>query len=314
MIANLDDYKVFYYVAITGNMAQSAAILATTPPTITRSIQALESALQCRLFTRVKNGVQLTTAGNLLFQRIKPAIESLNQGLSNIQSGDLSFSDKITVGLVRFSLPHAVVELCLPAFRKAWPTTKVHLMDIDNSAIEEKLLQREVDLVITGTSGTHLSSGRCNLRPVFTDFTLPVISSSYAGESFPQSLEELAQLPLIFTSPGQRVYTLLSLHYKQHGLTFTPTITVSSIEQQLTAVESGLGYTFLPYGIVATKIRKGSLMPVNISLESPTSNTVCIVSEKERTLSTAAQAFYEIVQKQFKLLGNETPLLLDVKR
>lgn len=313
MIANLDDYKVFYYVAITGNMARSAAMLVATPPTITRSIQALETALQCRLFTRARNGVQLTAAGSALFQRIKPAIESLNQGLSNIQSGSLAFSSEITVGLVPFSLPNTVISLCLPAFREACPTTRVHLVNVDSNSIEEKLLSREVDLVITGTTKANPSLRRCELRPVLTDYTIPVISSAYDADAF-HSLEELAQLPLIFAAPGKRLYPILSLYYQQQGLSFAPAITVTNTDQQIAAVEAGLGYTFLPYGMVMAESKKGLLLPVNIPFESPTNNIICIVAEKERTLSPAARTFYEIVVEQFKQLGAEPNRFLKQKR
>ncbi len=70
MSANFEYYKVFYYVAKFRNITTAARELSLTQPSVTKAIQNLETQLDCRLFTRSKRGVTLTTEGEMIYQRI----------------------------------------------------------------------------------------------------------------------------------------------------------------------------------------------------------------------------------------------------
>ncbi len=52
MSASFDYYRTFYYVAKYKNFTRAATMLLSSQPSVTRSIQNLESELGCRLFIR----------------------------------------------------------------------------------------------------------------------------------------------------------------------------------------------------------------------------------------------------------------------
>ena len=80
MNASFDYYKVFYYVAKYSNFTKAASVLLSSQPSVTRSIQNLESELGCRLFIRSKHGVTLTPEGKLLYRYVAPACERILRG------------------------------------------------------------------------------------------------------------------------------------------------------------------------------------------------------------------------------------------
>lgn len=67
MSASFDYYRTFYYVAKYKNFTRAATMLLSSQPSVTRSIQNLESELGCRLFIRSRHGVTLHSGGRDAF-------------------------------------------------------------------------------------------------------------------------------------------------------------------------------------------------------------------------------------------------------
>ena len=80
MTQNLSSYWIFYTVANAGNISKAAKELYISQPAISKSIQKLEESLNCKLFSRSSRGVILTDEGNLLYDHVKDAFETLNIG------------------------------------------------------------------------------------------------------------------------------------------------------------------------------------------------------------------------------------------
>jgi len=80
MDINFELYKVFYYVASSLSFSEASKQLFVSQSAVSQSIQKLEKKLGQTLFVRTTKRVNLTEAGSLLFQHIKPAIELIRQG------------------------------------------------------------------------------------------------------------------------------------------------------------------------------------------------------------------------------------------
>ena len=68
MEQNLSQYRIFYAVALAGNISKAAKELYISQPAISKSISKLEDSLHTTLFTRNSRGVQLTEEGQVLFE------------------------------------------------------------------------------------------------------------------------------------------------------------------------------------------------------------------------------------------------------
>src|SRR5437764_539196 len=67
----LQAMEIFVRVVETGSFSRTAAEFATSQPTVTRQVAAIESRLKVRLLNRNTRGVSLTEAGTLYYDKCK---------------------------------------------------------------------------------------------------------------------------------------------------------------------------------------------------------------------------------------------------
>lgn len=85
MYENLNNYRIFYTVASLGNISKAADKLYISQPAISKSISNLEKGLGVTLFSRTSKGVSLTEEGEILYQHIGNAFDSINQAEDEIK-------------------------------------------------------------------------------------------------------------------------------------------------------------------------------------------------------------------------------------
>ncbi len=71
--------RAFLLSAETGSFSRASEKLATSQPTLSRQVSALEETLELTLFERVGKGVMLTSAGEQLLQHAQTMEEAFNQ-------------------------------------------------------------------------------------------------------------------------------------------------------------------------------------------------------------------------------------------
>lgn len=109
-----DDAQVFLAVAEAGTFSAAARELACGQPTISRKIAELESRLGLQLFSRGKQGAQLTDAG----ARLLPAAEQMARWAGEFERQARGV-DAGTAGVVRIAAPPGLsVEFLAPFARR----------------------------------------------------------------------------------------------------------------------------------------------------------------------------------------------------
>ena len=84
MEQSLSSYRIFYVVALEGNISRAAERLFISQPAISRSIRKLEDSLETTLFLRSSRGVVLTEEGKILFDHVKEAFDAIQLGEEQI--------------------------------------------------------------------------------------------------------------------------------------------------------------------------------------------------------------------------------------
>ena len=103
MKTNLELYKVFYIVAKNKNITQAANELMISQPAVSKSIKVLERDLGTLLFIRNKNGVTLNNSGEVLYNKIKQAMELIMSAeedltsLNNMEKGTINIGAGNTI-------------------------------------------------------------------------------------------------------------------------------------------------------------------------------------------------------------------------
>jgi len=141
------DWKLihsFLTVARNGSLSAAARELGVSQPTLSRDIQALESATQLNLFKRTTQGLQLTEAG----EQLVDAAERMDQAADLFARQASGMSVELR-GTVRVSANEIVGIYLLPAaitaFREQHPGVQIEIV-ITNQA--SSLSKREADIAL----------------------------------------------------------------------------------------------------------------------------------------------------------------------
>ena len=124
MNISYDWYRIFYYVALNGNITIASEQLFISQPAVSQSIKQLESSLGCILFIRTAKGVKLTEEGKVLYQHIAKGIEQIKLGEKRLKSQLSLESGEIHIGASDMTLEYLLLPY-LEEFHNLYPKIKI---------------------------------------------------------------------------------------------------------------------------------------------------------------------------------------------
>lgn len=148
---SLELYKSFFEVAKTKSMTKAANELLISQPAISKAIKTLENQLDVTLFNRSKKGLELTREGELLYARVKPAIELIN----NVENEITQFK-KLEIGVINIGVSSVLTKCLLldtlSTFKLKYPNIDINIINGLTSDLILKLNQGKLDFVIYNES------------------------------------------------------------------------------------------------------------------------------------------------------------------
>lgn len=189
-LRHLRALQAFDETAKQSNLSKAAETLNVTHGAVSRQIKLLEQYLGAALFYRRPNGVELTNAGERLFQSTSQAFPTLQKGVSDVKRQHNRQSLKV-------SLPNSVALKWLvprlPLFQEQHPgialflETDDGLTDFDNSEVDVALR-----FGVPDWEGLHSES-------ISEEELIVVASPVLVGKAqLPMSAKDIAQLPLLY--------------------------------------------------------------------------------------------------------------------
>jgi len=145
------DVRIFWAVAELGSFGAGARALKLGLTTVTRAVERLETSLNTKLFVRGPQGVTLTRAGSLAYDRAL-TMERMAEQLEH----ELAVDDKVAEGPVTIATPDGIGGLFLAPFMAEFlrANPKIDLL-VDCGLWPERPLAGEIDLTLTFTEPKH---------------------------------------------------------------------------------------------------------------------------------------------------------------
>ncbi|SDB32970.1 LysR family transcriptional regulator [Eubacterium oxidoreducens] len=287
MSVNLEYYKTFYYVATLGSMSKAASHMCLTPPTITKTIQLLEEQLNCQLFFRSVKGVRLTSAGEALLRKVQPGMNMLLSGEEEIHMINSLERGTIRIGLSEAAANAFIISDEFTKFTQKYSGISIIMKHLSFQETHDMILSGEIDFGVHGVfpeDCKDLKTRTLNIMP-----SVATVGAKYKHlAQSPISLYELAEYPLIFVDPSYEVSKYYKRLYAKYNLDFQPHIEAPTLNMQIYAVESGLGYSFLPLSNIHKKCEEGKLFIADIQNEELLQRPTCILYSNDIPLSLAA--------------------------
>lgn len=295
---NFELYKVFYYVAITKNITKTAEILLISQPAITQTIKKLENELNIALFYRTSRGMELTSAGEELFQNIKNSIECLNNCKRLLDGFDSKEIKTIRIGGGTTLLKHNALE-GFKVFKEKYPNVKIEIVRGITSELLNKLRDNILDLVLFNMPVQ--IDENLDYKIIETTQDIFVANSNFYNnlKNKKISIKQLTHLPLVLQSDVSSSRKFLNSICKKNRIVLNNSYELESYDLVLAFVKAGLGIGFINKNHILKEINNGELFELNLDYQIPT-RQIGVAFNKKNSNSKYIIEFINAINKNKK--------------
>lgn len=295
---NFELYKVFYYVAKTKNITKASEILLISQPAITQTIKKLESELNITLFYRTSRGMELTSAGEELFQNIKNSIECLNNSKRLLDEFDSKGIKTIRIGGGTTLLKHNALE-GFKLFKEKYPNIKIEIIRGITTELLNKLHDNILDLVLFNMPVQ--IDENLDYKIIETTQDVFVANSNFYSELKGRkiSITDLTNLPLILQSDVSSSRKFLNSICKKNKMVLNDSYELESYDLVLSFVKAGLGIGFINRNHILNELEKGELFELKLDYQIP-SRQIGIAFNKKNFNSKYIIKFINAINKNNK--------------
>ncbi|HJK89793.1 MAG TPA: LysR family transcriptional regulator [Polyangiaceae bacterium LLY-WYZ-15_(1-7)] len=248
---DLLDHALAQLLAVVehGSFSAAAKALGLSQPTLSVAVRKLEERLDTPLLHRGPRGVTPTEAGALLVQGARQARRELAAALDEVDA--LQADPR---GTFRLGVHESLGTYFLPGFMGRFlarhPRIALDLHNANSRAIEEAIVQRELDLGLVVNPARHADTV---VRDLFRDAVVFVVARRLQRKADPAAL--LRERPVLMVPALAQTRQLL-------GALEGPaprTLACQSMELVKSLVLDGVGVGVLPWRVATHGVAKGRL-------------------------------------------------------
>lgn len=141
--------RTFAVVADLENITLAAARLRIAQSAVSRHVRLLEQELGVRLFERVGRGIKLTSAGQMLRERVGHLLEQMKQLEVDITTEGSTPSGTLRVG-ANPSFGHTLFPRIAEQYWAKYPNVRLHFVTDLTASIQELVRRGDLDIAIIG--------------------------------------------------------------------------------------------------------------------------------------------------------------------
>jgi len=282
---HIETLKVFCDVVETRSFSTAASQNLVTQSAVSQQIRALENKYECKLIERTRGHVQVTPAGEIVYQASKEIVqrylemEGGLQGLNHRVGGMIRVATVYSVGLYELSSP-------LRRFLRAYPQVKVHLDYSRSNKIQEDVLRGSVDFGIVAYPAKR---PYLVILPFREDRLVLICHPQHPLAAFKQiSLQKLHGEAAIGFERDIATRRASDRVLRAHGVSMRYVAEVDNIDTIKRFVEVGQGVAIVPEPAVQSEVKGETLTVVQFS-DVKLSRPLAIIHRKGKEFSLAAQ-------------------------
>ncbi|MDA0151446.1 LysR family transcriptional regulator [Vibrio sp. Makdt] len=239
-----DLLKAFCQLAKSGNYRLASEPLYITQSALTKKIQRLESNIGTSLFSRGRNGAELTHAGKTLLadaQRLVDSMQAFEQLSGSVVNGT---EGHLNIGF-GVSTYHEAPKL-IAAYKKQQPNVHITLNDAPSKQQTDELLSHELDISFNRIP----NSSDLNSLTLFDDYLVIAIHKDLLNQAQnkDQLLSELPKWPYLKLAQhrGPGLDKQIQQYCLANNLDLSKTQEADDILTLLALVSANIGFTIVP--------------------------------------------------------------------
>ncbi|ALD21620.1 LysR family transcriptional regulator [Hymenobacter sp. DG25A] len=258
-------HEIFLEVARELSFTKAGQTLFLSQSAVSKQVKALEEYYKTGLFERLGNSVVLTSAGELLYQKLllaKQLQHELHQEFTTL-SKDFSPQVRMVIG-ASTTISLYIIPPVLSAYLGKFPNTQLTLKNRNSENILKALLEHEIDLGII--EGIHKVSN-VTYTPLLTDEVVAVCSARNPLHREGLVAQDLRQIPVALRESGSGTLAVLeealaARHIKLTDLRVKVRLGGTEALKNFVRVDTCLA--FLPRQAVMKELASGELMEVPV--------------------------------------------------
>ncbi len=297
----LRDIQYVVTIADTQSFSRAAEALYISQPALSQSIKRLEADLGVTLFARKRKRVLLTRAGELFLQDARQILQLSSHITAQMENLHALKQGRLHIGMTplfgRFYFASAY-----NAFHTLYPGVEITVHEATSISLERLLAAGKIDIALMPLP---FADDTFQYEEMVSEETFLAVPPDHHINSLmpPMSEGEFGRVDMglfrdddfIMLYPGQRLRQLGVDACRAAG--FEPHIVfeTSYVDSANALVATGIGVSFVPYMIFATRKDNGGVVYYHINGINATRNLVAAYEDAAQ-LSPAAKAFIRITR------------------
>ncbi len=311
----MTDKELLFFRTIVDekSISKAAEKLQLTQPSLSQRLNRIEHNLGIKLFTRTKNGLVLTYAGERYYQLASQILKIYNDFEIEVSEINQLKKGRLTIGINTFLSIH-ILPVVLPAFLDLCPQFEIRVVEKTTTQLERDLAMGELDFAVMhaspAPSDTEDFSSFIDLYILSQDPFVLVTKKNHplhvhAVQDSPQAepridLKLFAGEPFILVDRGQRIRQVSDYILQNADMSPKIAITTKSFEGARRLACQGLGVTFVPRQyteIFPSKLYEGTCYSLDGKYGSVWNLVVAVA--KDSYISNASKLFIRLLSERF---------------
>jgi DNA-binding transcriptional LysR family regulator len=256
---DLNKLHTFFAVADHHGITRAAAGLGLTRSAVSQSLSTLEATLRVRLFHRVGRTMRLTTAGRVLYGRLRDYRAVLQSTVDEIVNEKREVRGLVRVGLF-LGFSRLRLARLLARFASRYPDARIKLLYAPHTDLTAYLANDRVDFVISLSPETRGGAQIRSARLLRQELVLAGAKRFFRGAF---ALADLGSLPVIdYYQSDPLIHRWIRHHYrtKPPALHVTAWAATTDLVLELLLQHAGVGV--LPRDLADPFVKRGRLFLV----------------------------------------------------
>ncbi|WP_310625660.1 LysR family transcriptional regulator [Limnohabitans sp.] len=291
-MAHFSLLKLIFTYQLRSTFFRGKVKLHITPTALTRRVQKLEAYLGLKLLDRTTRRVEMTAVGREFLPQARAIVNEMTSDVGRLKDMSLHAKGNFTLACVPSMAAHMLPQL-IRQYADTCPGNRIRLLDAASYEVREAVLnhQAEIGIAVNGEVHPDLIE-----TPLFDDPLVFICRDTHplhGKESV--TWTDMREADLIVVSNFMATRVLMDYQLAKHGIRLNGNYEVRHHATAINLVAAGVGCASLP----SSTLLDGDRMHVRkIKLIGPiVKRKIALLRHKNTSLSPAAQAFFELIQK-----------------
>lgn len=298
MNQNLNQLKIFYTVAVEGNISSAAKKLFISQPAISMALAKLEESFDVTLLKRSARGVSLTYEGEMLFEQLETAFSAIETGEQKLKDIKNLGLGKIKIGASSSLCKYILIPL-LKKYIEENPHIKV-VIECQSSAKSLQLLENgRLDIALVVNPENNIKT---DFLPIGEFEDVFIANKTYIDNLKLREKRELStneilkagNLMLLDEENLSRVF--VDKYLRENNIEANGIIEVTSMDLLIDFAKIGMGISCVIKQFVQEDLKNGSI--TELKLETPMNKrTIGFAYPALKSRGDSVNAFLDFIKR-----------------